>query len=112
MSAFSFSTNYSIQQLQKTPAFSKHILRIEGNGNYSMICFTDGRKVLSARHLGYYEEILDMTCFLRVHKSTLVNVNFIKTIGKDDIQLTNGHIVAVARRRRKDLKDRINSHEK
>jgi two-component system, LytTR family, response regulator len=112
MSTFLFSTNQFIQQVQKTPALASRIIFIEGDRNYSTVFFSDGRKILSTHTLGYYEAILEKNHFVRLHKSCLVNIACIHTFGHSEAQLTNGSIVPIARRRRKDLIERINNHEK
>ncbi len=54
------------------------IIRLEGEGNYTRFYLTDGRKHLSSKTMKEYEEILLQHHFLRVHKSHLVNKNFIE----------------------------------
>lgn len=53
------------------------IIRLEGEGNYTQFFLTQNRKYLSAKTMKEYEEILLHHNFLRIHKSHLVNKNFI-----------------------------------
>jgi two-component system, LytTR family, response regulator len=53
------------------------IIRLEGEGNYTQFYLMQNRKYLSAKTMKEYEEILLQHNFLRIHKSHLVNKNFI-----------------------------------
>lgn len=57
------------------------IVRLQGNGNFTDIYFNDGSKRMVCRFLKFFEEILP-TQFLRVHKSHIVNIDFIKSYNK------------------------------
>lgn len=54
-----------------------NIVRLEGEGNYTRFFLSDGRKHVSSKTMKEYEEILLQHYFLRIHKSHLVNKNFI-----------------------------------
>ena len=107
MSAFIYSTNQFARQIPKATQLASRIVYIKGEGNYSMLFLNDGRKVLSAHCLAYYEGILECSHFARVHKSCLVNIACIQTFGSDEALLTNGCTVPIARRRRKELLEKI-----
>ena len=50
------------------------ILRLEANGNCTHLCFDDSSSYLDTRTLKVYEELLP-SCFMRTHKSHIVNMN-------------------------------------
>lgn len=52
------------------------IIYCEGNDNYTHFHLTKGRKLVSAKTLKEYEEMLTEQGFLRIHKSYLVNLKF------------------------------------
>jgi two-component system, LytTR family, response regulator len=54
------------------------IIRCESDGNYTQIYLTSGEKLLVARTLKIYDEILPSDMFFRVHKSHLVNMDQVK----------------------------------
>lgn len=56
----------------------ENIVRLQGNGNFTDIYMTDGKKKMACRFLKHYAEILPYP-FLRVHKSHIINVNFVKS---------------------------------
>jgi two-component system LytT family response regulator len=59
----------------------EHIIRLKGNGNFSDIYLTDGSKKMVCRFLKYFSEILPSN-YIRIHKSHIVNINFIKSYNK------------------------------
>lgn len=82
---------------QITPA---DIIRLEAVGNYTRFLLTNGRKILTSRTLRSYESQLPET-FMRVHKSSLINASFIvKYSRKAEIQMKDGAVVKVSRRKR------------
>lgn len=59
----------------------EHIIRLKGNGNFSDIYLADGSKKMVCRFLKYFSEILPSN-YIRIHKSHIVNINFIKSYNK------------------------------
>jgi DNA-binding LytR/AlgR family response regulator len=59
-----------------------NIVFILSEGVYSNVFSVDGKKVLVRKLLKEWEETLPSTFFLRIHKSSLVNVKHIKKIEK------------------------------
>jgi two-component system, LytTR family, response regulator len=53
------------------------IVRLEGEGNYTRFFLTDSRKHLSSKTMKEYEDILLQHHFLRIHKSHLINKEFV-----------------------------------
>lgn len=82
----------------------KEIIRCQSDGSYT-IFHTADRKIMSARNLKYYENILSEHTFVRVHQSHLVNVKYIKTINSNNtVCLTNNEKIPVATRKKSYLK--------
>lgn len=59
----------------------EEIVRLRGNGNFTDIYLQDGSKKMVCRFLKHFTEILPFP-FLRVHKSHIINVNFVKSYHK------------------------------
>lgn len=57
------------------------ISRLRGNGNFTDIYLKDGSKKMVCRFLKHFSEILPLP-FLRVHKSHIINLNFVKAYNK------------------------------
>lgn len=80
------------------------IIRVEAISNYSRIYFNDGRSLVLARVLQWFEDSLPAEMFIRVHRSHLVNKQFVKAInGRKTkiILLNNGENVVVSWRRKR-----------
>jgi two-component system LytT family response regulator len=65
------------------------VIRFEGDSNYTHIHLLEGRKIMSSKNLGEYEDMVKGEHFFRIHKTHLVNLNYIKMYSKGD----GGHIV-------------------
>jgi two-component system LytT family response regulator len=61
----------------------KEIIRLQGNGNFTDIFMTDGSRKMACRFLKHYEENLPYP-FVRVHKSHIINLNFVKSYSRTD----------------------------
>ena len=59
----------------------KDIVRLKGNGNFTDLFLVDGSKKMVCRFLKHFSEILPFP-FMRVHKSHIININFVKAYNK------------------------------
>jgi two-component system LytT family response regulator len=57
------------------------IVRLRGNGNFTDIYLSNGSKKMVCRFLKHFSEILPDP-FMRVHKSHIININFVKSYNK------------------------------
>lgn len=57
------------------------IIRIQADGNFSLVYLQNGEKKMVCRFLKHFEDILG-TPFLRVHRSHIINLNFVKSYTK------------------------------
>ena len=83
----------------------KDIVRLESDGNYTHFHLIAGRKIIASKHLKHYDEMMLGHNFMRVHKSHIINLNFVTRYMKGEggaIQLSTGEQVPLSRRR-KDL---------
>lgn len=76
------------------------VIRIEAYGDYSKLVATDDT-YLSNYGISTLEERLDDSVFIRVHRSSIVNLNKVKELSKYtksyDITMENGDVVRVSR---------------
>ena len=89
------------------PIKTETILFCESKGNYTQFIL-NGKKVLGGKPLSFYTQRLMNGTFVRIHKSYLVNINFIEYIYKSDrfkCKLTDGTVLPVSRRKRKEVID-------
>lgn len=79
----------------------RDIVRCEGAGNYTIFHTSDGRQIITSKSLGDYEELLAPFHFIRIHKSHLVNRDYVSYIDFDGfLVLSNSVRVEISRRRR------------
>jgi DNA-binding LytR/AlgR family response regulator len=80
------------------------ILYLEADINYTIFHLIDGKKIISSFTLKKYEQKQELGAFLRVNKSYLLNPDFIKNCQKNgkktSIELSNGKVVQVSRRKK------------
>lgn len=80
----------------------KDILHLEASGNCTMIYFTDDTRYLDTRTLKIYENMLSPDHFYRIHKSHIINMDYLKEYKNEDghfAVLQGGKDVPVARNR-------------
>ena len=80
----------------------RNIIRMEAEGPYTHIYMENGQHFMSSHHLKQFEEHLDESVFLRIHRSHLINRNKIKSITdkqKPMIVMEDGIAIEVPRRR-------------
>lgn len=88
----------------------RDIIYLEAESSYTIFHLFDGKKITASKTLSEYEEIIDTPAFLRIHKSYLVNLNFIKEYIKGEgghVILTNGQEIEVSRRKKDQFLKRI-----
>lgn len=86
------------------------IVRCEAQGNYTSVFLSNGNSLLITKTLKHYEEILVEKMFFRVHKSHLINLNFVRRFirGKQGlIEMNDGTHIEVSFRKREALLKRL-----
>ncbi|MEJ2882026.1 LytR/AlgR family response regulator transcription factor [Pedobacter sp. GR22-6] len=86
------------------------IIHIEADSNYSVFYLNNRDKITVSKVLKEYEEILPANQFVRIHKSSIVNLNYLKEYNSRnglEVMLKNGAKIAVSRRRASDFVDKV-----
>ncbi len=84
----------------------KDIVHCKANDNFTEFFLLDGSKQLICRTLKFYDELLSDLDFVRVHKSHLVNLQYIKRYKKGkggQVIMNNGTAIDVSASRKNDL---------
>lgn len=79
------------------------IIRVQSISNYSKLFFQNGRTLVVAKVLRWFEERLSAHKFVRIHRTHLVNSGCVRGFQGNntvEIELTNGERFTVARRKR------------
>lgn len=82
------------------------ILYCEAEDNFTCFHFTTGKKALICRNLKFYENVLNNLGFCRIHRSTLINLQFVKKYIKGkggSVILENEKELQVSNTRKKDF---------
>lgn len=86
------------------------IIRCKADRGYTYFVLTNGEKIITSKPLGHFEKVLDNSNFFRVHRSDLINLDYLKSYEKSRqgiVTLVNGDTVAVSKNRRDAFLDRI-----
>lgn len=81
----------------------KDIIRCEAEDNYTHIHLKNGEKITASKTIKAYEDLLSSVNFYRVHKSHLINLNFMRMFVKGDggyLVMDDDKKIEVSRRRR------------
>jgi two-component system LytT family response regulator len=83
-----------------------HILRLEGDRNYTHFILLGGKRITASKSLGNYEELLHAYGFFRVHQSTIISLRHVVGYQKGDgglVEMVDGAEVKVSRHRKADF---------
>ncbi len=112
------------QQISKITVVEKLGFRIvelnsiryfEADGNYTIIHLSGFEKIVSSKWLGEYEKILDPEIFFRIHKSTIINLDFLKGFSSYQgyfVILDDNTKLPISRRRFNEFKDVVGTLSK
>jgi len=84
------------------------IVYVSGENNYSVLHFSDGKKLIVSKTLSTVEKTLENYTFLRIHKSYLLNLQHIVRYVKADggyIEVVGGDQLSVSRTKRAVIKE-------
>jgi len=86
------------------------ILYCEAEDNFTIFYFTDGRKLMICRNLKFYESALDAFGFFRIHRSFIINLEYIKRYIKGkggSVVMENSKEIQVANTKKSELIQRL-----
>jgi DNA-binding LytR/AlgR family response regulator len=79
-----------------------NVVLLKGDVNYTTFHLLHGKEKMVARSIKFFEKFLETHGFLRVHRSFMVNPNYIQEYNQDRESLTmkNGQEATISRRRK------------
>jgi len=89
------------------------IIRCDSDGNYTYFILNNGKKIMSSRTLGEYEEMFEGENFFRVHRSHLVNLDHVKKYIKGEggyVVLSDNSQVEGSRRKKIEFLEKLSGH--
>jgi len=87
-----------------------NIIYCQSDSNYCKVKCLDGKEFLMSKTLKFIEELLNNNLFIRIHKSYLVNLNYVVKFDKVDeltVTLTNGEQLPVSIRKKEQFLNAI-----
>lgn len=87
------------------------IIRCEANGGYTYFHMQNNERIISAKNIKEYEDLLPEKLFFRVHHSHLINLNCIKKYHRGRggfVEMSDGAHIEVATRRKDEFLARFN----
>ncbi|GAB4006073.1 LytTR family transcriptional regulator [Spirosoma sp. KCTC 42546] len=79
------------------------IVRLEGEGNYTLFHFADGSQLMVSLTLKKMESRLSPKVFVRPHKKNIINLLYIEALHPEhqqlSVSLVNGDLIEVSRRK-------------
>ncbi len=89
------------------------IIALQADSNYTIIHKKEMQKVVVSKSLKDFEDILDDNQFIRIHKSYMVNINYIveySTIDGGMVKMHDGNMWSVSRRQTDTLLNKMKEH--
>ncbi|MEI7830266.1 MAG: LytTR family DNA-binding domain-containing protein [Prolixibacteraceae bacterium] len=91
------------------------IMYLEADSNYTIIHLSGLKKIVATRTMGDFEKILDQPEFFRIHKSIIINFNFLKgytSYQGNFVTLIDGSSLSISRRRLNDFREAVKQFTK
>ena len=91
------------------------IMYLQADSNYSILHLSGFDKIVATRALGEFELLLDHPMFFRIHKSTIINLNFLRAYSSyqgNFAELTDGTRLSISRRKLNDFREEVKHFSK
>ena len=101
-----FSKNYQpvlLMDRKKKQIIVRDVIMLEGEGNYTYFHLKCGKKILLSRTMKEYCELFEQNDFVRITKSYLINLNYLKEVeklGELTVIMQSGQRIEISRRRK------------
>jgi two-component system LytT family response regulator len=85
---------------------------LQADGAYTKVHLKDKKNILVSKKLKYFEILLEeRSQFYRIHRSTIININYIRKYSKSDncICLDDGTTVNISKDRKRNFEAHIQS---
>lgn len=82
------------------------IVRLEADGSYCSIFLDSNEVIVASKNMKFFEQLLPINQFIKVHRTHIINVHFVDSIIKNDggsIKLSTGVEIPISRRKKDDF---------
>jgi two-component system LytT family response regulator len=86
------------------------LIYLQADDNYTVLYLSGDRKIIATRTLGEFEKILEGPEFLRIHKSTIINLNFLagySSFQGNFAELKDGSRLDISRRKLQEFREKV-----
>lgn len=91
------------------------IMYLQADSNYTILHLSGLNKIVATRALGEFEKLLDPPMFFRIHKSTIINMKFLKGYSSyqgNNAELSDGTKLTISRRKLNEFREAVNHFSK
>lgn len=84
------------------------LMYLQADSSYTILHLSGLDKIVATRSLGEFEKILDNPSFFRIHKSAIINLNYLKAYSSyqgNYAELTDGTRVSISRRKLNEFRE-------
>ena len=115
------SENNRISKITVTEQFGFRVVNVndlmylEADSNYTIIHLSGLNKIVATRSLGEFEKILEQPDFFRIHKSTIINMNYLRSFSSYEgnfAELTDCTRLSISRRKLNEFRDAVKQFSK
>lgn len=107
---------WMLSKNKRVRVFLEDIIYLESQANYTVFYLKNGKNIINSRTMGLFENVLENESFFRVHRSFIVNLNYIDHVNIikhtcGTIALRNGKEVILSRRKIKPFLEEFTNGE-
>ncbi|MEI6435067.1 MAG: LytTR family DNA-binding domain-containing protein [Bacteroidota bacterium] len=91
------------------------IMYLQADSNYTIIHLSGLNKIVATRTLSDFEKLLDTPVFFRIHKSTIINMNFLRAYSSYEgnfAELNDGTQLSISRRKVNEFREAVKQFSK
>jgi two-component system, LytTR family, response regulator len=91
------------------------LMYLQADSNYTILHLSGLNKIVSTRSLGEFEKILESPAFFRIHKSTIINMNYLQAYSSYEgnyAELNDGTRLSISRRKLNDFREAVKQFSK
>ncbi len=91
------------------------LMYLQADSNYTILHLSGLDKIVATRSLGEFEKILEQPAFFRIHKSTIINMNYLQAYSSYEgnfAELNDGTKLSISRRKLNDFREAVRHFSK
>lgn len=95
---------------KKTSIIIREVMMLVGDGNYTFVHLSNGKKILLSKTLKEFCELFQQNDFARIRKSYLINLNYLKEVelsGSISVTMQTGQRIEISRRRKSEFQQQF-----